>query len=811
MFYLILKSINRKIKHIFFFIFLFFSFISQNSVAQEKPSEQTLKKFQKMDDELWQYGGCISEWLLRCSYIQDTLLAFLYDAENVEEYHRGMEQIDDTTGRFRSICQYTTTVLNFYTGESRAPSPQEIDISFDGQNIVGFLNTFKTGKPLTQEERERYFNAEFSNYSSNHIVEPFILDASTINDLEEEIIYNFALLPDGTIRMSKERSGDPEYLVGSTENGEEAFLYPNHTILAGEANQPVVTAGSFVLYRSGDKRLFMISSKSGHFQPTYRSLNHMRIQLAKFGINPYTVVYAPDVDLSRVVLKIYESAQVPLLVTAQDAKRLFQLAEERWKKTYETIDRNLLKALAQGDFTGLDSDIILTLNQQREEGTYMRSAYHLFSANHEAPKIFHKLVKRFGKLKDAIKHHVPHRITLEAARLLEIMDQYEQEMQGEQFISADDVSFYEYISENLLKIKNLLSKEALLIDEYHDLKKSSRELGVLFMYMAQDVKGKSKGYFIYGTASDAFFQINELMGKTHDSYVAQMMNGNLDNEKDVYVELSSKIVGQLERCMRHLGIAPPKFMIEIKEKPAWWMINSAKDWYASDYYTVSEYCRTKRSTVREFLQAIIDGDTEKQTLDYDTDLLHLEWLLKDAKLARDAVIFLDISHQVPEMIHTYISKLKNLIDAVKKHEFDKVKEEAQFLLDRSYSAAFTKALQGWQCADQNSFNDTLSAYLHDLYDFQNETKISKSRAEEIVEHVKAFQNLMNLFRKNGKDLNDSLPEVCYDALETHADALIYEIQQSIELSDVVQEIIVTPKMILDASFILSRIDLGNSN
>ncbi len=828
MYQLTLSLLNIiKIKNVIVTTCLFLLWIGMSAVVQAEESERplspitqvALNKFQKIDHEAGFYGSYISEFLLHCSYFQDAILAYLHDAESLEDYIQGMQHLDMHMRSFRSNCQYATSVINFYTGSFQPPRPQFATIKFHDQSVEGYLNTFKTGRKLSPDQRKGFFEQEMQKYSRDYIAKPFVLDAATIDQLDVESIYNFVLLPDGIILAAPERPGDREYHAREDEGIVEAFQYPNHTILAGNPDQVVVTAGAFIIYQVDNKRLFYISSKSGHFQPYYSSLVHMRNQLAKLGVNPFTVIGTPDVNISEVLLKIYEKAQVPISIATHEAGRLFQQAHDRWNKIYHEVDKSILYKLAQGDLTVLDAQIIAWLNRQREEATYMRSAYNLFSSQHEPPQIFHNLVKRFGKLKDAIKHQVTARIQSEATQVLDLMDQYEAEIRGHEFVSADTISFYNFLTGNIKLMQELLSKKRLVVHEYHQLKKLSRELGTLFLYLSDDVKWKGKRYFMYHTASKAFFQINEIMGKAHDAYVAQAMLGKLDTTEEYYVELSSKIVQQLTRYLRHLDVSPPSYAIEIDPEEAWWMINWSKDWYFSHYHYLPhpeiverENLKDKKDRLHAYqiLHAIVDGDYEAQKNKFQSAQSQFGWIKRDAEVARNALIFLDVSHQVPEVVHTYIEHLDRIIKALENDAVESVTEDALWMIDCCSQGHPTLALENWVCTDQASFNTTLAAYLSCLYDFKNESFISRQRAEAIVENMQAFQDLINLFRRNGiskrKDrVQINLPAVCYDTLEENAEALLDAMRH--ELKACPEGLNVSPQMKVHAAFILSKVKI----
>ena len=547
------KVLRKKAYFILFLISLFCAGIQ----AQDKLPEfclspithQALGSLQEIDSELGCSGSTVSEFLLQASYFQDECLVFLQQAEGVDEYLQGMQQLKNSN--FQNICKLSATFLCEHIDVRLRPPHQEIPITFQGQSVSGFLNTFKVNRHLTSQDRGVFFEQEQARYLRDHFVEPFILDESTITKLEAERVYNFVLLPSGLVRVAIERPGKKEYHVRD-DALVEAFRYPNHTILAGHSQQAAVTAGSFIMYQSGTKRLFFVSCKSGHFQPSFESLTHMQTQLATLGVNPFTVICVPDVDLTYELFKLDSKTQVPICLTKQDREHLFYAAQNRWKNAYKTIDRQLLSSFAQG-IDILTQPTIESLNKQREEAALVRSAHNLFSASHKAPIRLHNLVEHFGKLKDAIKHKITHRICSDALEMIHLMDKYEKR-KVHTFIPAEDASFYNFLFENIAQMKKLISQPRLQVNDYHLLKKLSREFGALFLYMSDHAKWQNRGYFIYRTLSEAFFEVNEMMAEVHDAHVLKIMNGELDKTHDVSLVLSKKIALQLNKYLNHLEI-----------------------------------------------------------------------------------------------------------------------------------------------------------------------------------------------------------------------------------------------------------------
>ena len=750
-------------------------------------TQTTLNTIKKLDTELHNYGYSISEFILNCSYMQDACYAHLLKAEDTDEYHHGMELFDNYMGNFKSVCNYLSNAFNFYRGTSDPSTPEYVQTEFYGNPALGFLNTFKLEGPLSPEDRVLYFFQEYNMYMEDHIETPFILDAPTIETLESGTLYNFVLLPDGTIRVALERPGKREYHERDKVTV-EAFHYPNHTILAGNPHQVVITAGAFVMHKKDEKRLFFVSCKSGHYQPSYDSLTFMRTQLSLLGINPYTVICVNDVDLSQAVLKTYKGAQIPVFISTHDSQKLYEIACERWNKAYTEIDREIFQTLADGDFRMIDAKLIATLKQQRSEATYMRSAYRLFSSTHAAPEGFSEFVKRFGKLKDQMKHFAWKKldydeIKKQAANLLQLMDLYEEEIVSYDFIPANTESFYDFLTSNISYMYDLMERESLTKEEFHDLKKLSRELCTLFLNLREEYRTRDKGFFINNAAADAFYQINDLMAKTDTIFVSK-------EPGNIRVKVPRKIAERLQQNLNHLGIAPPHFSLKFDADAVFKMINNAKDVYFNSY------------KAGEVLRKITENSPDVYPLDYPDITKKFTNLLRNAKIARNAIYFLDVRHEVPESYLEMMIQIRLIIDLLGQQNIERIVAEAEKTGNLLYHAP-SDTLGNYILTDHESFNSTLNNTLSYLHTILDNDIISHDQGEDVMENVQAFRDLVNLIRRNGllkkPDLKKSiLPMSCFDSLEEHADVLLKGLKGG-------TDVIVTDKMKLSAEIILSRV------
>jgi hypothetical protein len=769
-------------------------------------SQKAVSQFRKLDQEI-EFGTTIAEKLLRCSHLQDAWLLYLQEAENKEDFIRGMTEIDQHIDRFHQNLKYAATVVNFYNpGKPRFLIPQKISI--DGK--VGFLNTFKTGRTLTDEERETIFDEEYSQYQKEAVVEPFEINETTLGRIEHGRLYNFALLVDGTIRIALEKPGGKEYLLNQ-EVASGDFAYPNHTILAGSANQPLLTAGALILYRAGDKELVFVSNKSGHYVPSYFSLQAIQERLESFGIDRHAIICVPTVDLGDVILSIYHTVQIPVSLLEENIEQLFLQAHNRWKKIVEQIDLQLLEELSNGEFESLTRETITELNHFREEASFMRSSYKLLTKNHTPPPLFHKFVKRFGKLKDYIKHNVTSAIPKEAAWVRNFILSKKDLLLNVDIELAQEEDLYCYLLHQIQTIKALLAKEQLTIDEFHIIKKTARELGTFFSLLAEKACKTGRNFFLYHAAAWKLLRINQQMAVVHDEQVGKILHGESDKDS-ITLTVSTGIQNNLIRILNQLGIAPPLFKIDLQPNAAFQMINKAKEWYFYHYY-ISCHPEEKNPELRNynplpkrFLEKLQNGSyIEADQEDVEAvDLL--KSVLRKAEIAKHALIFIDINHEAPAEIDLYIDCLQTILDAYESNNFIEIENAVSTMLDfmnhPGLTEAATKPLQNYQCSDQKSFEDTFENNVSALRDLLN-SSISHEAAREINHQIQSVADFLNLYLLIGQK-HHTLPSIVYEEALHDCEALLEELRLQMLTHKNEAEVNTSPKLQQIASRLIKR-------
>lgn len=805
------------------FLFIFLLNLNSFLAAEDELSEftkSTLKKLQTLNHETGYYGGYVDQSLIRCTQFQDLWLYYLHKVESTEEYYRGMDRMYPHASSFRTNISYASEIVNFFNpgGEKFLYTHALLIGEKDKRPLYGFLNTFRTGRELTTQERAHYWLEEAERYHSEVVEWPFPLTSQSLSKLQAETVYNYALRADGSISIALERPGQRTYYTQTNPSEIDLpFTHPNHTILAGKPHQVLLTAGSLLFYQVDDRRLYFISNRSGHFVPYFYSLHTMVDALADLGVNPHTIVSVPDLDIASIALKLYRGVQVPITLEKNRIERLFQHAHEHWIKTLNSIDINLLSALAEGNLTHLTDETINQLNRQREEATYMRSAYHLFSKNHRSPKSFYAFVRHFGQLKDAIRYGVKNKIQSEAATVLQMLQKQSSMLRRKDIPLAEGVSTRKFLTDRIAIVKDLLACESLSADDFHTVKKWSRELGVLFKRLAEDSFDLGKDYFLYSATAKEFLHVNEVMAKVHDDCVRCDMQG-MANYDEIIVKFSSGTIERMELLLSRLRIPPDTFTLDIPSDKGFWLINCAKNWY-HQHYRISTYPWARKPDnydprAKHLLERIVTEDF--QGIESSDDEITVNYLLagvlRAAEYARTALIFIDARHEVDEEINDYIFCLRRILYWIR-YGGEEVTAEAmrmlQYMEDRGIPS---RQLESYKCTEQKAFDTVLNKRLETLQELVSHRELPQLTLLNLREEVLMLRDILELFRHAGVKYQ-SFPMVCYDEAKDAAERLLNAIDSATlpyDISDNLREVSVTEEMLQDTCYLLNKLYRSDS-
>lgn len=746
--------------------FITSQFVILEAVNEESPAiRHAEKRLESLNYEARYYVHSNQEILNLLSNYQDTLLAFLHESKDEQEFLQGMREIYNGSECVRHCSFYGLKEINFYDFTSPEMKPHLTTVNYDGKEVEAFYNTFKINEPLSSEEREHYYSFEEKNYQRDAIIKPFSLDHQSLKDLQPDTIYNFVLLLDDTVRIALERSGQKEYYVGTDNEVTEKFTHPNHSILAGSANEVVLTAGSFMFFQDGPKRLFFISNKSGHYRPLILSLDRFRRWLNLQGLEESTIIPLPDLNIGQFLSDNFENIEMTISVNKEDSKRLFEIAKTKWINILNQIDISLLRSLASGDNSVLTPNKINDITAIREELTYMRSAYHLFSQVHQSPKLFHTFVKHFGKLKDAIKHNMPGSIKFEAENLLSLLEKHENRIQAKTISYSNESSFYDFLNKKIVLTNRLLAQEDLDIHEYHEIKKTARELGTLLLLLSQDEsKLKNGNNFIYKATAAAFFKINLEMTKTHDEFIKKSLQGKVE-EDDLIVTIPVNLKSKLKKYISHFTLEPVKIDLAIDVETTQSLLREACfAWYITHYNIASD------PKMHLQLEQLIHEEPLESPLLLEQNMKVLK---KSAQVLLSISNFFNKPQDTSEQLNWYIDQIDLIINAISQNKTKSGKvniESMHPFLNTTWPGKICDSLA-------LSSEEDITKALHQIFEELNFLSYSKylhnSKFAQIKERSEQLSEIFELY-KRCKSIKKPYPHSIYDSISKKIDVFLVE-------------------------------------
>lgn len=774
-----------------FLLHLILIFIFSICSAEKPPVQVARERFDEIVRQNRFRDARISETMMELSDYQDTLLSLLYSSKDQKTFIEALHELElyDQKIRYKKGNDLTS-MFNFYAGTRECITPHEVPVDSIWGREVGFLNSFKKGRNLKAEERERFFYEEESLYMQDHIFEPFILNQENLHSLESNILYNFALLDDGRVFIAPERLGEKEYNVAEGEII-QAFTHPNHTILAGSPHQVVLSAGALIVFKDKDKSLYFISSKSGHFQPTYDSLDQMRRWFSEQGVDRLSVVPMPDVDMAWHGICNYSLIEVPILVTEWNAKKMFISAYQRWQKAYQEIDLDLLKQLAEGNIELVTRQTVYTIENLREEANFMRCTYRLLSEDHSCPPEFDQFVTIFGKIKDAARHENWDVLSESASSLLDIIDAYKETLFIEPVKYTSEESFVEYFTKRIKKLRKFLEKPDLSVEKYHKVKKMSREMGQLFQMLSEKNRLEGRHYFLYRAVSTILFSINETMGEVHSEYVARELKGDKTVEEERVV-VCEKTAQKLLTCINHFSIQPPHFTLDLNEEFAKKLFNRAAfEWWVSHQNIQQEIISEKwghyEGTVKQLLRQIINKKVTIIDKEIEYSLYYLKILRYWMEDVLDLYKLLDARHEVPFEVAHYTTVLDRLIHHITYNR--------EYLENREYEATWLLAYlsdASWPFRDPHRFeSDTQEGLYLSIEKAVDQIRVlaisdelEKEEAVVILDAAKQLAVVFNLIRQDsivdGIEEYRTMPKSCYESLAFFLEKLTKSLSLQVE-------------------------------
>lgn len=156
----------------------------------------------------------------------------------------------------------------------------------------------------------------------------------------------------------------------------------------------------------------------------------------------------------------------------------------------------------------------------RSRAQKLRTIYEFFDVSHKAPATFQKFVVALGKLKDALNSNASAELYVD--RLLFLLARETIAETLKDFVPASYDDYREHLKNHFKKIENLVKKEKLSIDDYHQLRKGLRDLHFLSKFL-QLSKHPGPSPIERKSVLKALKKMAIGMGEIHDKIEEKMM------------------------------------------------------------------------------------------------------------------------------------------------------------------------------------------------------------------------------------------------------------------------------------------------
>lgn len=211
--------------------------------------------------------------------------------------------------------------------------------------------------------------------------------------------------------------------------------------------------------------------------------------------------------------------------TPAEYEQLFRYAENKYTKKIDFKEmEKVVKTIAESGTKKVDKATLTRLREDRILAQRVRASYTLFSLNHAPPRNFHRFVRDYGYLNDALIVGDSKTAKKMALKVLEHLKENNHVTSKFGYQAAEAGSIQTYAAKTFQDLEAILDKP-MTMHQYHDVRKKVRDFKMMYSLLGKhephpDFKRLGK---MSGDISDEMGAIKEDMfrapGADHDSYV----------------------------------------------------------------------------------------------------------------------------------------------------------------------------------------------------------------------------------------------------------------------------------------------------
>jgi len=496
-------------------------------IEAEKQLQQLVHELEYGDAHLGKMGLILGRF-------QDVLLAHLEGDVSDDQYEQEIEYLEGLIQKFDRFSDYV------FADSVKLKQPKwGLTQTFalePGHPLasISFMDSFKSGRILTAQEREEAYEEEYLKYVSVATEIPQLLTKEALANLLPGQVYAYVLLPSGEVFYSRDDK-----------------KCPNHAILSGNAHQNVLTAGLFVFYAKENRRLYFISNQSGHFRPTPWSLHTIKKVFRELDDHPLTIITGTDVDYSKRAVNDHPDFFVSPTIDPMLGEKIFRSSYQHWKQLHEKFDWRAYFSQFLSDDYDMNCNMIHELTLYKKAGNKCRSVFYLFDKSFDVEPTFFNYVALLGNLRDSMNHGERKAVREYAAQLIKKLDEGRLDHINTIFRQVTPEAFLVNYYSIIAEIEAYTTRETLTLEEYHQLRLRIRDLFFLFLCS----KEERCHYHLSNVMCCKMESICKAMGHVLDSeYVADRVSHRVDATTE-QVKLPEDIKKNIVDVLRHLN--PP--------------------------------------------------------------------------------------------------------------------------------------------------------------------------------------------------------------------------------------------------------------
>lgn len=368
---------------------------------------------------------------------------------------------------------------------------------------------------------------------------------------------------------------------------------------------------------------------------------------------------------------------VSIKIGRESAENLYLLARKSWEDSFDPeLFQEILKKVRK-DRTLNESELNV-LKSVRKQSRWVRTSFLALDSQHEVPNDIHHFVKILGDLCDALENKVNDGVGSLANELLKSTRQRAFERSLNQFRPSSESGISAYVELSFKNILSLVDKKSLSLQAFPELRKDiSRLQQVLKLVYISNPTTELELVMDYVNV------VNRITRKVHDSFVSQSLKGKIVYEKakvKMPPDLPEAIKSVLERIQYgKKGEVDSTSVLNRLED----LLNSAYE--ETDAFDIPQSIAISltRKDAKEMFDValqywkqtfnrdqVISGLKEVIANKYHSELVsadqraYLKSLRKKAMVLRYLFLSLDISHQTPKALESFIVGMGKMNDSL---------------------------------------------------------------------------------------------------------------------------------------------------